>query len=203
MMAARRWGPWLVLVAVVIGALFVGVHRTSHPTLEQRTLSIAGKVRCPVCEGESAAQSDTAQSLGIRQTIKVDLRRGESEQQILDSLASYYGEAILESPPTSGFALWAWITPVVVSVVAVIGLVVAFLRWQPDGRGRRRGSWRGADRADGAAGSGPEGGHRGPDTAGRGPEPAGGWKAEVADELAVRQALQVARRGPGSSGDST
>jgi cytochrome c-type biogenesis protein CcmH len=166
--ALRRWAPWVLLVLVLGGALVIGVHRSSHPTLEQRTLSIAGKVRCPVCEGQSAAQSTTPASLEIRQIINQDLRKGESQAQILHHLTQSYGTQILESPPANGVTLWVWVLPVVIAAGAVIGLMLGFRHWRIGGGGtdRRRGSRPG----------------------GR-PGPAGGRRAAPADEEAVRAAL--------------
>jgi cytochrome c-type biogenesis protein CcmH len=168
----RRWGPWMFLVLVLGGVLVVGVHRSSHPTLEQRAMSIANKVRCPVCEGQSVAQSTTPASLGIRQLITADLHRGESQTQILDRLTAAYGTQILESPPTSGVTLWVWVAPVVVAAAAVVGLMLGFRHWRVGGRLR-------GPRSDPGGGSGPGGGT----------VPAGGRRAAPADEEAVRAAL--------------
>jgi cytochrome c-type biogenesis protein CcmH len=127
----RRWGPWAALVLVLVAVLVVGAARANdHPSLEQQTLSIAGRVRCPVCEGESAAQSDTPAAAGIRQRISSGLSHGQSSAQILRSLEASYGTGILETPPTSGIALWAWVTPVVVAAVAAVGLVLGFRHWR-------------------------------------------------------------------------
>jgi cytochrome c-type biogenesis protein CcmH len=184
----RRWAPWVLLVLVLGGALVVGVHRSSHPTLEQRTLSIAGKVRCPVCEGQSAAQSSTPASLEIRQIINQDLRKGESQGQILHSLTQSYGTQILESPPTNGVTLWVWVLPVVVAAGAVIGLVLGFRHWRLVGSGATR---RGRP---GRGGGGPGSGGGGP---------AGGRRAAPADEDAVRAALEAADRPSHSSEPAT
>jgi cytochrome c-type biogenesis protein CcmH len=127
----RRWGLWLLLVVVLGAGLAIGVQRgDDHQSLEQRTLSIAGEVRCPVCQGESAAGSNTDASLQIRDTIRKDLVRGESKQQILSALEADYGNSILESPPKSGLTLLAWWLPVAVAALAAIGLALGFRHWR-------------------------------------------------------------------------
>lgn len=132
---ARRWRGWrwLPLLAVVVAgvvALGIGSHRTSHPTLEQETTSIASAVRCPVCSGETAAESQTTDAQNIRRTIKQDLEAGRSRQQILAQLVAAYGVSELERPPVRGFNLVLWLLPGVVVAAAVAGLVVVFRRWR-------------------------------------------------------------------------
>ena len=125
-----RWVPWLLLVAVAVGALVIGTHRSSHPSLDARVQHIAGEVRCPVCEGQSAAQSDAPASVQIRDQVRRDLTAGQSESQILSSLVAAYGPGILEKPQASGVGLVVWVLPVVGLVLAASGLAMAFARWK-------------------------------------------------------------------------
>jgi cytochrome c-type biogenesis protein CcmH len=126
-----RWSPWIALVVVVAIALAIGSQRHSHPTLEQRTMSIAGAVRCPVCVGETAAESDVPASVEIRNAIRQDLQAGESRAEILSHLSAAYGPSILEKPPAQGINLLLWVLPALAVLAAVTGLVLAFLRWRP------------------------------------------------------------------------
>ena len=126
-----RWAPWLVLVVVAAVVLVVGTPRPSHPTLEAQTMHIAGLVRCPVCEGQSAAQSDVAASVQIRNQIQQELAAGQSQGRILSGLVAAYGPGILEKPQARGIGLVVWVVPVVAVVAAVAGLALAFARWRP------------------------------------------------------------------------
>ena len=126
-----RWLPWVGLVVVVAVALAIGSQRHSDPTLQQRTTSIANAVRCPVCVGETAAESDTPASIQIRAYIRQELRAGESRSQILSHLSASYGPNILEKPSASGINVVLWVLPVIAVVAAIIGLVTIFGRWRP------------------------------------------------------------------------
>jgi cytochrome c-type biogenesis protein CcmH len=122
----------VVLGVVAIAALVVGTHRASrHPTVAAETMHIASLVRCPVCQGQSAAQSDAPASVQIRAQIQRELAAGEHQGQILAGLVSAYGPGILEQPEASGINLIVWVVPVVAVVVAIAGLAVAFARWRP------------------------------------------------------------------------
>jgi cytochrome c-type biogenesis protein CcmH len=121
----------VILVTVAILVLAVGTHRTTHRTLEQETMHLANEVRCPVCTGETAAQSETAQSAAIRTQIQQELASGEQPSHILSGLAAAYGPGILESPQAKGIGTIVWLVPVIAFVVAVAGLALAFSRWRP------------------------------------------------------------------------
>lgn len=126
----RKWGPWAALVVVAAVVLTIGLSRPSHPTLDQRVQHIAGMVRCPICNGESAAVSQSTPAVEIRDQIRQDLQAGQSQGQILDSLVKSYGSGILEKPRTSGIGLVVWVVPVVGFVVGLAGLSFAFVRWR-------------------------------------------------------------------------
>ncbi len=126
-----RWTPWLIIAVVVIAAGVVGLQRSSHPSLDQRTLSIAGQVRCPVCNGQSAAQSDAPPALAIRSQIRTELAAGQSSSVILAGIAKGYGSGILEKPQATGVGLIVWVLPLLAVAGAILGLVLAFRRWRP------------------------------------------------------------------------
>lgn len=129
--ALRRWGPWLLIAVVVLVAGFAGLHRPGHPGLDQRTLSLAGQVRCPVCNGQSVAQSDAPPSLAIRNQIHAELAAGAAPDQVLAGIVNSYGPGILEQPRVRGIGLLVWVVPIVGVLGAVAGLSVAFRRWRP------------------------------------------------------------------------
>lgn len=127
----RRWLPWALLLAVAIAALAVGTHGSSAPaSLDGRVMHIASEVRCPVCEGQSAAQSQSAASLQIRDQIRQELSGGESEGQILAGLVRAYGPSVLEKPQATGVGLLVWVLPVLALLAGAGGLVIAFRRWR-------------------------------------------------------------------------
>jgi cytochrome c-type biogenesis protein CcmH len=119
----------LVLVAVVV--LVVGTHRSSHPSLQDKTMHVASLVRCPVCEGQSAAESQAPASVQIRDQIRQELSAGESQAQIVSGLVAAYGPGILEKPEARGVGLLLWVLPVLAVVAAIAGLALAFARWRP------------------------------------------------------------------------
>jgi cytochrome c-type biogenesis protein CcmH len=116
---------------VAAGFLAVGLNRGgSQPSLDARVMHIAGEVRCPVCDGETVAQSDAAPSLAIRSQIRQDLQAGQSQSQILASLVRSYGPGILEKPQPSGIGLLVWVLPVVAIAGMAVVVVLTISRWR-------------------------------------------------------------------------
>lgn len=125
-----RWLPLAALVAIAAVALGVGAGRPSHQTLQQQAASIASQVKCPVCAGETAEESDTAAAADVRTYIRTALKQGQSRQQIFQHLEAAYGPGILEKPPANGANLVLWAGPAAAAVVAAGGLVLVFRRWR-------------------------------------------------------------------------
>jgi len=130
----RRWGPWVAMALVLGAALFVGtVSQRDAPTNADRLTSIARTIKCPVCSGESVAESDAQISQEIRRDIGVRLEAGQTDDQIREAVREQFGDYILLTPSARGVTGLVWVLPVVLLVVAFAGLVVAFSRWRVRG----------------------------------------------------------------------
>lgn len=128
--AVRRWGPWAALAVVAAVVLALGAHRASPTGLDAEVEHIAGLVRCPVCAGETAAQSQSPPSVEIRAQIRKDLQAGMNQGRILGALERDYGPSILEKPSTHGVSLVVWVAPVAAAALGGVVLVVVLRRWR-------------------------------------------------------------------------
>jgi cytochrome c-type biogenesis protein CcmH len=127
---ARRWAPWLVLSAVLVIALVYGATASRRPRTEaQRTQHIAAQLRCPVCEGQTVADSDALISRDIRGVIQQRVAAGQSDQQIISFIVQQYPGTLL-TPPATGVGMIVWALPVLAFVAALGGLGLAFARWR-------------------------------------------------------------------------
>jgi cytochrome c-type biogenesis protein CcmH len=117
------------MAAVLIIALVVGSLGSRGPvTDDDRSLAIARTVQCPVCQGETVAESNAAAAQNIRVRIDDLVRSGQSDEQIRAYLDAQYPGSVL-TPPSSGVAGLVWVLPVVALVLGLAGLAVAFRRW--------------------------------------------------------------------------
>ncbi|MFP3899464.1 MAG: cytochrome c-type biogenesis protein CcmH [Acidimicrobiia bacterium] len=132
-----RLAGWLVMAVVLAVALVGGLQADGGPeTPEQRARDLAGQVACPVCDGQSVADSDAPASRGIRSYIDDRIAEGASDQQIRAELADSWGEEVLLTPESSGVVGLVWILPVVALVLGLAGVGYAFWRWRAGGASR-------------------------------------------------------------------
>jgi len=141
--AATRHRPGLralgwPLLAIVLGvSLLIGVTGSRPPrTAEDRARALSETVACPVCDGQSVAESDSEAAKGIRSVISTRISEGATDAQIRDELAAAYGEHVLLTPGRTGVASLVWTLPVVALVAAVAGLALTFRRWRRAGGAR-------------------------------------------------------------------
>ena len=119
-----------LMVLVLIGALWAGTHARHPPTNDERALALEQQIKCPVCRGQSVAESDSEASKAIRTDIQRRISDGESDSEIRTYFAQTLGEDILLRPPSSGFAGLVWVIPIAGFVVAAAAIAFAFVRWR-------------------------------------------------------------------------
>ena len=113
-----------LLIAAWVLALTVTVWAQE---VDLRVRLIASKLRCPVCQNESVADSQSELSAQMRTLIRDKLAAGETEHQIVGYFVSRYGEWILLEPPRQGVLWFVWLAPVV-ALLGGTALVIAYLR---------------------------------------------------------------------------
>jgi cytochrome c-type biogenesis protein CcmH len=95
--------------------------------LERATVALASRMRCPVCQGMSVADSPAASAVAMLGQTRDLLERGYTEQQVLDYFVRSYGEFVLLEPTARGFNLVVWLAPAI-AVLAGAALIARRLR---------------------------------------------------------------------------
>lgn len=100
------------LLALALAALLLAAPAAaseSHPNQGE----LESELMCPICAGETLAQSDTAPAQRIKAYIASRIAAGATKSQIKDDLVTQWGRRILAAPPKHGFDLLAWALPLV------------------------------------------------------------------------------------------
>jgi cytochrome c-type biogenesis protein CcmH len=99
----------------------------SGSELNRITEDLTDRMRCPVCQGLSIADSDTMIAMAMKEEVRQFLAAGYTEEQILLYFEASYGEFIRLEPKPTGFNLLVWIAPVVALLIG-FGIVAFRLR---------------------------------------------------------------------------
>jgi cytochrome c-type biogenesis protein CcmH/NrfF len=124
-----RWLVWVLALGLAGGALvWAAVREPDDP--KARVDRLTAEIRCPDCEGLSAADSFTSSARAIRRDVAARVVRGQSDDQIRKVYVDRYGESILLDPESSGIGVLVWGLPVLVLVLGAGGLALAVRRWR-------------------------------------------------------------------------
>lgn len=112
----------LVVMAMVLVTLVV-----TSPTDADRVDSIGNRIRCPVCQGESIADSPAQMARDMMDLIEERVAAGASDEDIVDELLFSYSGAVLLDPPASGSTLVLWLAPAVALAIGA-GVIIWWRR---------------------------------------------------------------------------
>ena len=115
------------LLAVMAAALALATPALAserNPTLAE----LEDQLMCPVCQGETLAQSDSVPAQRIKAHLQQRINQGWSRSRIINEEVDIWGTRILAAPRKHGFDLLAWVLPLV-GIFAAAG-ILALLAWR-------------------------------------------------------------------------
>ena len=112
-------GSLALLVAVLV---LPALAASPAPALDEQVRAVAARLRCPVCQNESVADSPSELAGQMREDIGRRLQQGESPDAIVAYFVSRYGQWILLDPPRRGLGWILWLAP---AAMLAAGLVIA------------------------------------------------------------------------------
>lgn len=108
-------------LALILGLL---ISNSIADDIDKEAREISYLLMCPVCEGQSVAESNSQLANQMRAIIREKLQEGKSKDEVIAYFVSRYGETILGAPPAKGANWLLWTLPAVALLIggAVIGL---------------------------------------------------------------------------------
>lgn len=102
----------LSLAVTLALAAFVGVALvTADPPQQDRAERIGSLVRCPVCNGESIADSPAPLARDMMAVVREQIDAGLSDEQIIDGLLASYTDSQRLDPELSAQTIALWLIP--------------------------------------------------------------------------------------------
>jgi cytochrome c-type biogenesis protein CcmH len=111
----------IVVLIVALSLAAPALASEQHPTL----LELENQVMCPVCAGETLAQSNVPAAQQAKRNIQKWIDAGYTRSEIKRKLVVDYGPQILAAPPRHGFDLLAWVLPLagILGATGVMGVL--------------------------------------------------------------------------------
>jgi len=113
----------LTLGAATLLAMGGGAAAQGTAPTDDEVNAIAKQLYCPVCENVPLDVCPTQACAQWRETIRLKLSEGWSEQQIKDYFVEQYGARVLATPPAEGLN---WLVYVLPPAAFLIGAYVVF-----------------------------------------------------------------------------
>lgn len=124
-MSERARNIVTVAVIAVMGVTLLLLTSTRPADLD-RVEEIGSRIKCPVCQGESIANSPSPMAEDMMDLVSERVAAGVSDQDIIDELLGSYSGAVLLDPPVAGSTLVLWLAPLA-ALATGVGVI---LWWQ-------------------------------------------------------------------------
>jgi len=131
-MLVSKFNIKLYLLSFVVINFFVAssfaaiaIYEFDDPILEERFNQLIFELRCPKCQNQNLADSNSELSMDLKQIVYEKLNQGESDEQIIAFMKQRYGEFILFKPELNQSNLLLWTGPIIFLIV----FIVFFFRW--------------------------------------------------------------------------
>lgn len=120
-------GQWFLLALICCASNALAVIETyefSDPVLEQRYQDLSRELRCPKCQNQSIADSNSPISRDLRALLHNQLEEGASDDEILGFMVARYGDFVRYRPAVNENTVVLWYGPGVLAVLGLIALGV-------------------------------------------------------------------------------
>ena len=114
--------PVLWLISISALAVVEVVHFDDE-SLRPRYQQLIEELRCPKCQNQNLADSNSPISVDMRREVKRILEEGGSDAQVKEYLVSRYSEFVLYRPQVNQSTLFLWLFPALLLLIGVLVIV--------------------------------------------------------------------------------
>ena len=104
-----------VLMLIVSGSALatIDVMQFKDEAQEQQFRQLTEQLRCPKCQNNSIADSNSMIATDLRQKVYELMQEGKSQKEIVDYMVARYGNFVTYDPPLTPLTVLLWVMPVV------------------------------------------------------------------------------------------
>ena len=109
----------LILVLLISNFAFAGeaMPLAEDPVLEARLKAMSHELRCLVCQNSTLADSSAPLAEDLRKEIRVQMRAGKSDKEVIDYLVARYGDFVRYRPPVNNSTALLWFGPFIILII--------------------------------------------------------------------------------------
>ncbi len=104
-----------VLMLMISGSALatIDVLQFKDEAQEQQFRQLTEELRCPKCQNNSIADSNSMIATDLRQKVYELMQEGKSKKEIVDYMVARYGNFVTYDPPLTPLTVLLWVLPVV------------------------------------------------------------------------------------------
>lgn len=118
----RHISLFILTLAIFGSLIYTEPALSQEKTLDDQVSEISHSLLCPVCRGQSVAESNSNLAQDMRHVIRKKLQEGQNRDEIIAYFVDTYGETILGAPPAKGVNWFLWILPGLAIVFGLFGI---------------------------------------------------------------------------------
>lgn len=103
----------LMLVTSGSALATIDVMQFKDEAQEQQFRQLTEQLRCPKCQNNSIADSNSMIATDLRQKVYELMQEGKSQKEIVDYMVARYGNFVTYDPPLTPLTVLLWVMPVV------------------------------------------------------------------------------------------
>lgn len=104
-----------MLMLIVSGSALatIDVMQFKDEAQEQQFRQLTEQLRCPKCQNNSIADSNSMIATDLRQKVYELMQEGKSQKEIVDYMVARYGNFVTYDPPLTPLTVLLWVMPLV------------------------------------------------------------------------------------------
>ncbi len=108
-----------ILFLLLVNTVFAGDAKplAEDPVIEARLKAMSSELRCLVCQNTTLADSTAPLAEDLRKEIRVLMREGKTDQEVVDYLVARYGDFVRYRPPVNNETALLWFGPFILLII--------------------------------------------------------------------------------------
>jgi len=118
----------VLLLSTMAQASSVETYTFTKPEYEVRFHMLNTILRCPKCQNQNIADSNSLISQDLRREVKRLLEEGRSDEQIMEHMMMRYGSFVLYKPKVERITYLLWYGPIGFAIFGLLMLMFVVVR---------------------------------------------------------------------------